>query len=302
MVGITYSNTYEISIVNAAGKQKNDYAGHWGEKDISWALQNKLMWKYPDGSFHPDEQITQAHFLTSLVAVMGLKEKMPYSAVGNHWAKDAYEKASKAGWMTKDIKIDPNAKINRYEAGAWIANAWGHKHADPLRYTYLERLVHASWRFNKGFYLPNSNRPAYRNISYFLRTALPTDKFTRAEVAHSLKLIHTRRAQVAETYSYFVKLKNSIVIKDGKAYGQMPNFQVITSVKEFGGGHVHQAKYTSFKPGKSYVVTANGFIGFTGSFDASSVATYRISLPNLKVENQHFDEIEKDPILNNRNK
>lgn len=38
----------------------SDYAGHWAEEAIRWAVDWKLMQGFPDGSFKPDEPVTRA--------------------------------------------------------------------------------------------------------------------------------------------------------------------------------------------------------------------------------------------------
>ena len=48
-----------------------DTVGHWGEADIAKAAQMGLFGGYPDGSFHPDDPITRADFVTVLWRAAG---------------------------------------------------------------------------------------------------------------------------------------------------------------------------------------------------------------------------------------
>ncbi|WP_345384958.1 S-layer homology domain-containing protein [Brevibacillus fulvus] len=265
----------------------SDYANHWAKKEIDWALQKGLIWKYADGTFRPDETVTQAQFLASLAKVMGLKEKAPYPAIGNHWARGVYEQVAKANWFSPDIKIDPNAQMTRYEAAAWITNAWGHKTYEPMKYTFTNHLLVSSWRFKNGLEGKKPGYFAYEEYNYFLKTALPTDRFTRAELAHTLKMIDTRKRYVAEAMGWTNQLKNSMYVKEGKVYGKVPNLPFIEYRRQA------QVVYwdgdgTDFKrlePGKNFALPATGTISIDVIMDSLSILTYCWELPSLNMIN-----------------
>lgn len=268
----------------AAVAVKSDYQNHWAKNEIEWAIQNNLMWKNPDGTFRPDDTITQAQFLASLAAIEKVQGGIPYPPAANHWAKATYEKAAKAGWITPDIKIDPNAKITRYEAAAWITNAWGYKTYDPMYFVKGEHLIKSSYKFVKGIYTP-TGKEAFEDEKYFKVTALPTDRFTRAEMAHSLKLIQTRKAYIAEAKGWLNEFYKSIYIKNGMAYGRVPKLPNVTFVKTAGVSYI----VTSGKPGRSlpsgqtFSVPAKGKLAIGANFHSSWIMTYHVELPSLRL-------------------
>lgn len=284
--------------------QRLDYAQHWAKNEIDWAVQKNLMGRYPDGSFRPDETITQAQFLTSLVAVEGLKEKAPHPPTAGHWAKDAYEKAAKAGWFTPDIKIDPNARITRYEAAAWITNAWGFKTYDPLHYTYENLLLNSSYKFKDGLYNAKGKLANY-DKGYFFATALPADKFTRAETAHTLKLIHTRRANIAEAYGWLMEIQKSLYVKDSMVYGKIPMLPLIQFEKEASASYwdgVADHVPKNLHSGKSFSVPLKGKIAFVASFDSNITFNYYWDFPDLTPKNASTEFFMSRKNMHNRNK
>lgn len=64
----TYENTGTYEEVEEDGEEDpasslfTDIQGHWSEPWVRWALGNQLMVGYDDGSFRPDQPITEAEF------------------------------------------------------------------------------------------------------------------------------------------------------------------------------------------------------------------------------------------------
>ncbi|MDC0764244.1 S-layer homology domain-containing protein [Brevibacillus sp. AG] len=139
---LTVGGTPAVSVAKAQKvATKSDYSNHQYKEAIDYVISKKVMWKYADESFKPDAQMTQGQFLTSLVTLMQLKEKASVSQVPvGHWAKDVYEKASKAGILS-GIKIDPNKGLSKEEASLLIVNAWkpyrGGKNPILSNYQYM---------------------------------------------------------------------------------------------------------------------------------------------------------------------
>lgn len=260
---------------------QSDYAKHWAKAEIDWAIQKHLMWKNPDGTFKPDETITQGQFLTTLTATLGVSARSPFPQTAKSWANATYEKANKAGWITPDIKIDPNAKITRFEAAKWIMNAWGHKQVkDPIYYCYLRSSLFASHKFVNGFY-NTKGLEAYRDYHYFFKTALPTDKFTRAETANTMKLLAFKWGQTQQAIKIKDEFQKSLYIKNGMVYGKIPNIPFIKYELEAGflyfdekGNYVKELK-------GNFSVPAKGNITFRYTNRNSTTAWYGWNLPNL---------------------
>lgn len=72
----------------AVSKEKfSDVKGHWAYDTIKWALDNNIVQGYPDGTFQPNRQVSEAEFLVMFVRAFGVNPLPP--VVMNHWA-DAY--------------------------------------------------------------------------------------------------------------------------------------------------------------------------------------------------------------------
>src|SRR5690606_41056535 len=56
-----------------AGSGFSDIAGHWAAAGIQEAAARQLINGYPDGTFRPDQPITQAEFIVMLVKALKLQ-------------------------------------------------------------------------------------------------------------------------------------------------------------------------------------------------------------------------------------
>lgn len=102
-----------------------DAKGHWGEPFISRAAALGLFKGYADGSFHPDEKVTRAQFVTVLWRTAG----SPAPAGNAPFADTAsliteFQSAIAWGYENKyvngksDTGFDPNGVLTRQEAMA----------------------------------------------------------------------------------------------------------------------------------------------------------------------------------------
>ncbi|WP_176560279.1 S-layer homology domain-containing protein [Brevibacillus dissolubilis] len=286
----------------------SDYSQHWAKDWIDWSINNKLMWKYADGTFRPDETVTQAQFLSALVKVQGLKEKSPHPPTAKHWAKDVYEMVAKAGWFTPDIKVNPDGRITRYEAAAWITNAWGHKTYDPLQFTYKRNLMEASYKFQRGLY-SSGNRKASSDYNYYFKMALPGDKFTRGEAVHTLFLINDIRKDLIEAQNWYLEFQKSLYVKSGKVYGKVPNNIPKEASKNGVGVSFHPVNVKPdgsnilvLNSGQAFSVPSNGKIIMQGGHLGRPTVLFVWNLPNLQAIDEQNRVYSNSNIWNNRNK
>ena len=56
-------------------RMPNDWESHWAADAIKWAIENKIMQGYPDGSFRPDQTMTRAELATALKNFSEREEK-----------------------------------------------------------------------------------------------------------------------------------------------------------------------------------------------------------------------------------
>ncbi|NGQ94870.1 S-layer homology domain-containing protein [Brevibacillus sp. SYP-B805] len=255
----------------------NEYANHPAKVDIDYVLKNNLMWKFSDGTFRPEEVITQAQFVASLVAVRGLKDKtlLPTIPAG-HWAKDVYEKAAKAG-ILNGVKIDFNKRLTKEEVAMLAMNAWKvYRGNKPAGVTYSSALTKWGWMPKKGTYLGE----------------VP---YTRADTAILLKNLHEDRLGIELAEKYVSDFHNGLKISNGVLSGRLPNnqqnllFKLILISKDY--------QRTSITPGSAFSVKisdlAQMYINVTSNIDSSNLSRYSYpKLPDIRVRTemrQKFD-------------
>jgi hypothetical protein len=212
LVGITVSQTVGSAgvLVNkaAAAQPAMDYMSHPAKESIVFGLHKGYVWKYPDGKFYPDKQITQGQFVTSLVAIRGVKETAPVAQLpAGHWAKGAYEKAQNAGILA-DVKVDPNKLLTKEEAAHLVFNAWKPYRGVKMKgYTNTGALITWGWM-----------EPAPKGQPKF-REDLPV---TRGEGAKILKYLWEDKFQIELGENYAKEFHGTLKIQNGIISGKVP--------------------------------------------------------------------------------
>ncbi|TDF93743.1 CAP-associated domain-containing protein [Paenibacillus piri] len=88
----------------------SDTSSHWGASAIAWGVQNHIVDGYADGSFRPDEPVSEPEFLAMLLRAYP-EIKLPDAAAGAAWYKPYYDAADTRKWPVLH-NADP-AKFNR---------------------------------------------------------------------------------------------------------------------------------------------------------------------------------------------
>lgn len=187
---------------------KADFAAHPAKESILLGLQKGFIWKYPDGRFYPDKQIVQSQFVASLVAIRGVKETAPVSALPKgHWAKGMYERAQKAGILA-DIKIDPNRLLTKEEAAQLVFNAW-----KPYRGVKMKGYTNTGALITWGWMDPApAGQPKFRED-------LPV---TRGDAAKIFRFLYEDKLQIEIGEKIWREYHNSLMIKSGILSGKVP--------------------------------------------------------------------------------
>lgn len=101
----------------------------WFCTSVSTLSAMGVITGYPDGTFHPNANITRAEFAAILSRLAGVKsaKTASFSDISGHWAISAISAVSAKGWVTgyPDGTFRPNAKITRAEAMAMINRMLG---------------------------------------------------------------------------------------------------------------------------------------------------------------------------------
>ena len=94
-------------------------ASHWAAGYINLAVkgEEKLLVGYPDGKFHPADQITFGQTVTILMRMLGYKD----SDVGAVWPQGYLSSAATIG-LTEGVTLGANAKVTRAQAAKLFCN------------------------------------------------------------------------------------------------------------------------------------------------------------------------------------
>ena len=103
----------------------SDIKGHWAQSQISKWVKKGLIKGYGDGTFHPDNQITRAEFITLVNGAFGFNTGTVngFSDVKNSdWFVGGVAHASKAGYISGylDGTFKPDLFISRQEVASII--------------------------------------------------------------------------------------------------------------------------------------------------------------------------------------
>lgn len=74
------------------GVDLTDIAGHWSEQTVRWAAANRIVSGYPDHTFKPDKQVSEAEFLSLLLKAY--EPSLGDLPARSHWADPLYDRAA----------------------------------------------------------------------------------------------------------------------------------------------------------------------------------------------------------------
>lgn len=208
--GGSESEVLRLHVAEAAAKSApaSDYANHPAKDAISHGLQKGYLWKYPDGKFHPEQTVTQSQFVASLVAIRQVSEKESVPALpADHWAKDIYERAQKAGILA-NVPVNPNKLLTKEEAALLVFNAW-----KPFRGEKNPNLSNTgaliTWGWMKA---APSGQPKFREDLPLLR----------GDAAEILRYLWTDKWQLEQGAKYAEEFHRSLKIVNGNIVGKVP--------------------------------------------------------------------------------
>lgn len=93
--------------------------GAWYRDTIIYLASRGGISGYPDGTFKPNNNITKAEFLKTLISSLGYKD---IKTTSGHWAKGYIEKAEELKIIEKSWLKDIDKPISRYEMARIISN------------------------------------------------------------------------------------------------------------------------------------------------------------------------------------
>lgn len=119
----------------------------WANENIQWAIDNKVVDGYPDGTFKPNLAVNQSEFLTMLIRAFQPSDITPSSDPTN-WATPYLKFADKLGWKAK-VPSD-HTSLSRGAVAQYLANATGKNYSIDDSIQYLLDLGLSEGRIEKS--------------------------------------------------------------------------------------------------------------------------------------------------------
>jgi uncharacterized protein YkwD len=119
MVSVPFSGGAEAE--EAKGEPFTDISGHWGVNAILWGIGQGVVNGFPDGTFQPNGNVTEAQFTAMLFRAFpdaAPPQTAPY------WFSAYYALAKAWNWPV--TTENPNASITRGQVAQMIAASQGH--------------------------------------------------------------------------------------------------------------------------------------------------------------------------------
>ncbi|WP_186333816.1 S-layer homology domain-containing protein [Paenibacillus xylanexedens] len=136
-----------VSVTVTGIPQLTDIRTHWAKDAIQWAVQQEMVSGYEDGTFKPNNQVSEAEFLSMLFKlyanshVLQSIDAVEGQAVkGNIWSDRYYTYASALNLNLEASKQNPklrNHALNRTEVAVIVAGLGGKNYTqdeDAIRY------------------------------------------------------------------------------------------------------------------------------------------------------------------------
>lgn len=101
--------------------QMNDISSHWAKNYIESLIDKKAIAGYEDGSFKPDQSVSNAEFTKILITALGYADINNASA--GHWAAGYIDKAVEVGILKEGEFKQLDENITRAQMAAMIARS-----------------------------------------------------------------------------------------------------------------------------------------------------------------------------------
>jgi hypothetical protein len=226
-------------------------SNHWASQAIQWAVSNKTVTGYTDGTFKPNKSVTEAEFITMLLSVY----KVPIPTEGT-WPENQYAKATELGYPVMGIE-KKDITITRLQVAELVAAAQGQSVRGDAAIQYL---------LNNGL--------AKGKTSNTVEGFKGGDTLTRAEAVQFLINVHNKKTGIKPTQPPAKQPKvsydnmkpdpksrpaveafyNSIKVVDGKITGKMPQvpagYDVYAKYSDYGNKKL--TDLSKLKPGETF--------------------------------------------------
>ncbi|AFC27339.1 S-layer domain-containing protein [Paenibacillus mucilaginosus 3016] len=115
----------------------NDIENHWAKETITWGQQEGLISGYPDGTFKPNAQVTEAEFVKMMVA--SFKTEVSEVQSPKHWADAYYYFAESKNYPLKGYQelAQRDKPITRERVAEFVVGTVGKNYSGDQAIQYL---------------------------------------------------------------------------------------------------------------------------------------------------------------------
>lgn len=168
----------------------SDINYHWAKKDILNAYNNNWMMGISSKLFAPNNNLTRAETVVTLVRALNLKpyNNTPYfSDINNHWAKNEIETAYQYNLISGkgNNKFYPEEELCREEIAQILFNLLQNKLYNSNKNNNYIDITKSNWAYNAITLMSNNN--IFNGFAD--NTFRPKDKVTRGQMASLLNRI-----------------------------------------------------------------------------------------------------------------
>ncbi|MEW9699807.1 S-layer homology domain-containing protein [Paenibacillus sp. SI8] len=115
-----------------------DVEGHWAKESINWATNLKMVQGYEDGSFRPDELISQEEFLALFIRTNPKdQDTMNEDIKGATWSDRYYQSAAQLHMVIQSDMNERTKPITRGQAAQLITGTFGFHYSVDGSIAYL---------------------------------------------------------------------------------------------------------------------------------------------------------------------
>jgi hypothetical protein len=129
-MGVLMSGSFNFTRISSAAENipfSDVSSDYWGAATIQWAYDNKIVSGYPDGSFKPEQKVSQSEFLAMLIRSYQPSDLLKDPNADWNFSYDRYAIMNgwlKNGWSIGDPPLDTSVE-SRGKVAKLLTNASG---------------------------------------------------------------------------------------------------------------------------------------------------------------------------------
>ncbi len=180
----------DLQALQAAGAPFPDLSGHWAASAVLDLKERGIISGYPDGNFHPDDQVTRADMAVMLAQAKKLAlnhaESVFPDVPSSYWAAGAIGAAKAAGYLQgyPDGNFRPEQGVSRAEAAVLLDKAFSSQSSGKTANPSFTDVASSYWAAGAIAYLAAAGISGYPDGTF-----RPNKILSRAEAAVMLDIL-----------------------------------------------------------------------------------------------------------------